>query len=394
MKFGCLATIAVFFTVPRNAGARSLPPTASFSEFISVFGRGYQRTDVEYAQRLALFEERARAAREQNAKPGSTWVAVLNKFADRTEEELKSLRGWRPSHTMVSGQGVGLLQSSRDLYDSSAAFVARQPREIEWSHLKSLQKGVDQGGCGSCWAVATATLLDAHYEIATNETKEFSVQQLVNCVPNPHECGGTGGCGGSTVELALEYVRSIGIGQLATTDQYPYQAVDGSCESKDDLTALSANLRGVRQHYRFGATVQFAAFSTLPKNQLEPLMRAMLKGPVAVSVAASNWQSYASGIFNSCDEEWTIDHATLATGYGEDNGQLFFRIRNSWGEDWGELGYIRIERPSSGDAVECGEDMHPEVGVECKPYPKKVRVCGTCGVLYDTVAPSIFPVTQ
>merc|ERR1719277_1583829 len=85
----------------------------------------------------------------------------------------------------------------------------------------------DQGGCGSCWAVSASTVLSSHSEIhAKNMT--FSTQQLVDCVPNPNSCGGTGGCQGATVELAFQYVMMVG---AQDHDEYgPYRSVDGNCD--------------------------------------------------------------------------------------------------------------------------------------------------------------------
>jgi len=72
-------------------------------------------------------------------------------------------------------------------------------------------------------------------------------------------------------------------------------------------------------------------------------------GPIAVSVDASKWSRYSSGIFNGCDYAANIDinHAVVLVGYGTDEALGdYWLIRNSWGPNYGEDGYIRIARDS------------------------------------------------
>jgi cathepsin L len=60
--------------------------------------------------------------------------------------------------------------------------------------------------------------------------------------------------------------------------------------------------------------------------------------------------------------------------------------RNSWSPSWGELGYIRILR-SDADEENCGTDVTPQDGTACEGDNEPVKVCGTCGVLYDSSYP-------
>jgi len=60
--------------------------------------------------------------------------------------------------------------------------------------------------------------------------------------------------------------------------------------------------------------------------------------PTAVAVDASNWGSYSSGVFSNCGN--SINHAVVAVGWTSTGDWI---IRNSWGSNWGDQGYITLK---------------------------------------------------
>jgi cathepsin L len=130
---------------------------------------------------------------------------------------------------------------------------------------------------------------------------------------------------------------------------------------------------------------QITGYVKLPSNDYESLMNAVAKiGPIAISVDASSWHAYSSGIFNGCNQvNPDINHAVVLVGYGEENGQKYWLVRNSWSASWGENGYIRLNR----DENTCGTDITPLDGSACDGEDKPVTACGTCGILFDSAYP-------
>ena len=67
-------------------------------------------------------------------------------------------------------------------------------------------------------------------------------------------------------------------------------------------------------------------------------------GPLAVSVDALKWGGYSQGVFDGCSYSQNIDldHVVQLVGYGTDSKEGdYWLVRNSWGNRWGENGYIR-----------------------------------------------------
>eukprot|EP00747_Dinoflagellata_sp_TGD_P024586 gnl/TRDRNA2_/TRDRNA2_130646_c0_seq7.p1 gnl/TRDRNA2_/TRDRNA2_130646_c0~~gnl/TRDRNA2_/TRDRNA2_130646_c0_seq7.p1 ORF type:complete len:378 (-),score=79.50 gnl/TRDRNA2_/TRDRNA2_130646_c0_seq7:81-1214(-) len=357
-----------------SVGANELP---SFDSFIQMHGRSYAHGSAEYHQRRSLYEQRVIVAKLHNSNERRLWTAGVNDLWDWTASEMQPLRGWVGSNRPVGGgtgrmikrHGPAFLQAKSDL-----------PSEKIWSNLAMTHHVKNQGSCGSCWAIATASVLEAHTEIHTGKVRTFSAQQLVSCTQNPRHCGGGGGCDGATAELAMDFVMKNG---CADDSQVPYAGTNGTCAPKTAMAQMfDDDLSPATGAASFGMT----GWETLPKNKYEPLVRALAElGPVAVSVAADDWFSYESGIFDGCGKDAIIDHAVTAIGYGEENNNKYWVIQNSWGNGWGENGHIRLLRHDTDEY--CGMDNDPQKGVACEGENDPVPVCGMCGILFDSVVP-------
>jgi len=193
------------------------------------------------------------------------------------------------------------------------------------------------------------------------------------CAPNPDSCGGTGGCSGATAEVAFDYVTKQG--GILEDYQYGYSTYYGGATNCSLPTGpFKASIDG---------------YVTLMQNDYASLVNALAEvGPVAVSVDASSWHAYEGGVFSGCDQASPdINHAVVAVGYGvEEDGSKYWLVRNSWSPTWGEHGYIKLKRDDTKEQS-CGTDVTPQDGTGCAGETEPVKVCGTCGVLYDSAYP-------
>lgn len=167
------------------------------------------------------------------------------------------------------------------------------------------------------------------------------------------------------------------MGGLASEWTYPYlsyQGKDFPCRFSTSDTPPVADLQ--------------AYFQVTPNNYTSVIDTLAYTGPLAVNVDASAWSNYESGVFTGCDMQAPdLNHVVQLVGYGvDDSSDLpYWLVRNSWAPSWGEDGYIRLYRDTSGST--CGVDSSPMDGTGCEGGPANVTVCGSCGILYSASYP-------
>eukprot|EP00747_Dinoflagellata_sp_TGD_P068015 gnl/TRDRNA2_/TRDRNA2_155528_c0_seq4.p1 gnl/TRDRNA2_/TRDRNA2_155528_c0~~gnl/TRDRNA2_/TRDRNA2_155528_c0_seq4.p1 ORF type:complete len:406 (-),score=75.81 gnl/TRDRNA2_/TRDRNA2_155528_c0_seq4:127-1344(-) len=376
-----------------------------FAEFVQKHKRSYQPNSTEWKKREALYLARVQKVQQHNSDEERLWTAGINHLSDWTEAELNMLKGWKGAHVAPTKSNV-----------NNFAAQAPPPVSFDWlaNSRKNLTKTIhvyDQGECGSCWAVGSGVVLNMHSEIYSPSARTYSINELVNCAPNPDDCGGTGGCGGSTAELAMNYIMHNGID---SEKEIPYSNVQGKChktvaastmaKGSHQLQAVGLRSASPEDGNGFTSSTGLRGWERLPQNEYLPLLHAIAsKGPVSISVNADNWDQYSGGVFEKCG--WTVNHCVVLFGYGKVDANAgafrwkklkriplkrrmvnYWNIQNSWGEQWGENGRIKLIRHEN-DQENCGTDKKPEEGTGCKGSPPTVQVCGTCGILYDNVVP-------
>jgi len=338
----------------------------TFEDFKLEFNRKY-KDEVEEHMRRKIFEKRVAKIHKHNSDNTKTWREGVNKFTDMTDEETKAFRGVNGG--LLAKQKAQRVKRALPFHLGEFNASAWDGVTVDWRTKGVVTPPKDQGGCGSCWTFSTTETIESFAALKTGKLLTLSEQQILDCTPNPNDCGGTGGCGGGTVELAV--ARIMVMGGLSQEQDYPYISGDGSnypCDMK-----------------KFKPAVQVNNYYDLPSNQPGPVVQFVgTKGPLGISVDASAWSGYESGVFDGCDMSAPdIDHAVQLVGFGTDASLGdYWLVRNSWGQSYGEAGYIRIRRYAT---PPCGVDSTPQDGDGCNGDPSEVTVCGNCGILFDTV---------
>jgi len=219
------------------------------------------------------------------------------------------------------------------------------PTAFDW-RLKGAVTGVkNQGMCGSCWAFSAVGSMEGQWFLAGHPLTGLSEQNLVDC---DHECmmyeneqTCDQGCDGGLMPNAFKYV--VENSGIDTEAGYAYAGVDQTCNYSPSVK---------------GATIKNWTMIASDEDQMAAYMVA--NGPISIAVDAELWQFYIGGVF---DFPWcgsSLDHGVLIVGYNTttdiiNNPIDFWWVKNSWGDDWGYDGYIKLEKGTD----ECGDNLFP-----------------------------------
>jgi C1A family cysteine protease len=314
MKFAIVALIAVgTLAVPLT----ELQRQSQFAEFITKYSKQYPAD--EFQDRYNVFKANSQLIEHHNTED-HTYSMGMNAFGDLTFEEFKT------RYTGFAGPRSDFARN-QNLYKPLVG--EKLASSVDWVAKGAVTPVKNQAQCGSCWAFSTTGSVEGITQISSGKLLPLSEQQLVDCAGSE----GNQGCNGGLMDYGFEYI--IKNGGLDTESDYSYTAKDGTCNTAKAAKKNSA----------------ISGYKDVAKGSESALMSAVNNQPVSIAIEAdqSGFQFYSGGVFSgACGQQ--LDHGVLLVGYGTDSGKDYWKVKNSWGNTWGEKGYIRLIRGQN----QCG----------------------------------------
>ena len=329
-----------FLLLVAIANANSIDLTkdsnAIWEEYKVKFNRNYSLS--EEIKRKAIFLQKLKEIKKHN-EGNSTYKMGLTRFSDmdaderkmfftKGKEQLIALKKMSQKKMHKRDNGLVVVQNLTDYDDVEVGSSYSACVDNDESKCGSIN--IDQGYCGSCWTVGYAHFLQMAYADLTRaegnaQFVEPSIQQILDCTS---ACDGCSGCFAQYGVASNQYVS------LAT--DYPYKDYNVE-EGKKHSCQKGKN-----------TPIKVTGMYSFENLSIEDMKKIIKKYGMFISAmyASNNFQDYTQGIFSDaqCPKNNQIEtnHVIVVDGYGTENGQEFFWVRNSWGKDWAYEGHFKI----------------------------------------------------
>lgn len=238
------------------------------------------------------------------------------------------------------------------------------PKNFNWGDVNgmsylthSLNQHIPQY-CGSCWAHGALSSLADRIKIARlgkGDDINLSIQYILNCATRE-----AGSCHGGYHTSTYEYIKNNGFIPYDTCMTYmacSHESTEGFCQHVDTTcsginTCRTCDTFGgmggacTEIDYFPNATVMEYGLIEYDENIVEKIQTEIfVRGPVAATINAEPIVKYAGGIFTDTKYPQDSNHIVAIVGWGseEETGITYWIVRNSWGQYWGEMGYMRLQ---------------------------------------------------
>mmetsp|Transcript_21022 Transcript_21022/g.39281 ORF Transcript_21022/g.39281 Transcript_21022/m.39281 type:complete len:367 (-) Transcript_21022:220-1320(-) len=322
----------------------SLSTVSLFRTWADTHDKDYT-TEEEALERLNIWlENHERIEAHNNQVPKPKYFLGHNEFSDLTNDEFNqrfNLGKYSSTSAELLKEQAQELVSKQATTKTARHLEEKSPLElpdyVNWIALGGVTPVKNQGACGSCWAFSTTGALEGAKFIRTGELVALSEQNLLDCDHKDL------GCNGGLMDNAFKFDEKTG--GLCSEEDYPYEAKQGHVCNPNNCTDVPGTI--------------VSTFYDVPPGEEKNLLAALAMQPISVAIQANQFafQFYKNGVLtdDSCGKAAQLDHGVLAVGYGSDleTGEPYWIVKNSWGEKWGENGYIRMSRKSKNEFGMC-----------------------------------------
>ena len=292
-----------------------------------------------YEKNYRIFESNWFRINNHNFK--NSYKLKLNKFADQVDFNDKKYHSDLMSKTISykTDNQKSFFYKIQEIYKN---LFSSFPKEIDWRKTNYLTGVKNQKNCGSCWAFSTTSALESFLRSNNLNVGRLSEQELVDCSTENY------GCQGGLMDKAFDYC--INNNGLHSDKNYPYSATNNKC-----LSGCSINNNTCTTIDKVNGTSDFIYRYTEPYS-VNSLKEALIKNPVSIAINANtpNFRFYSEGVIeDDLDVPSELNHAVLLVGYKYDKKGLYWIIQNSWVEDWGDQGFVKIRSKEGEGVLSC-----------------------------------------
>lgn len=258
--------------------------------------------------------DRIEEIQRTNREKGYTWEAGVTSVSHLSQEEFGRLLGLRLPPDFEERKRRAR-QDGRFIEVLAGMYF---PPSFDWRTQGGVTCVKNQGGCGSCWAFCATAAMESQVLIHSGIEEDLSEQAVLSCNPEGD------GCGGGWMETAYDLWMDYG---AVREECMPYHEVD-----TDPCIQESCEVAAALDGYVYVG------------DSVDDIKQALLNGPVAVAMAVcGGFGSYTSGCYEDACEE--INHGVTIVGWDDAmcGGEGAWIVKNSWGPDWGDDGYIYMK---------------------------------------------------
>ncbi|XP_017892780.1 cathepsin O-like isoform X2 [Ceratina calcarata] len=249
----------------------------------------------------------------------------LTEFSDMSEDEFLA-KALLPDLPARGRKHVNLPYHRRHQHTNRAKRSASVPLRFDWRDKGVVTPVRSQGSCGACWAFSTVEVAESMFAIKNGTLHPLSVQEMIDCAKNSNF-----GCDGGDICSLLSWLLATKV-QIFQESTYPLVGKTGTCK----LGKTTDKTSGVR--------IKDFTCDSFVDAEDELLIALATHGPVAAAVNALSWQNYLGGIIQyHCDGSFdSLNHAVQIVGYDKSAAIPHYIVKNSWGSNFGDKGYMYI----------------------------------------------------